>query len=83
MASRKGTVRPLTLLDLDVEVLSIPMSAEERARWAAPGDECEACGEVFAHRKQMRTAAGRIIHKTCPVYETNGRGQRVPVGAGR
>ena len=60
--------------EIEVKIYSIPMTDEEKKKWAKPEDICPVCGLQFGGRKQAKIGkifksnglpAGTIIHKKC------------------
>lgn len=74
--SKRQALGPLDVLrglGLEVEVHSIPRTSADAATWADPRELCRKCGQPFGSRKQRRTAAGEIEHRTCPEGRANER----------
>lgn len=60
--------------NFEVRVYSIPMTDEEKKKWAKPEDRYPVCGLQFGDKKQIKIGkfykinglpAGIIIHKKC------------------
>lgn len=50
---------------MHVEVYSIPMTDEERAKWPSPTEICGGCRKAFGSRKMERLDDGTVVHRNC------------------
>jgi hypothetical protein len=50
---------------LNVQVHSIPMTEEEKARWKREDELCPMCQKPFGQYDQVRLASDVTIHKHC------------------
>lgn len=50
---------------MEINIISLPRSEAEKAKWPARTERCRLCSEIFGYRKLQKLDDGTVVHRNC------------------